>query len=785
MNGRCIRASLACFFLAGRLASGQVLLQSPYRYIPQTLDGRLEWGEWFVADTLDFDHGFIAAAHDSLRLYLLIDVTEDSGEDPCGYGAGKDSFWLTFDTDRDGVIDSGDVNYAMATGSCNLGVARYSGPGLWSSFRTTNVFSARAIGFDCFSADGTYLHYVPPLAPVCKQHRIWEVAIDLAEIGVDVYGGETQRKAKMGPRVASSNPAFTNEAPAGFTTNFSNLIEVRLERPPGDAPVYHGGASFQFDETPYAIEVVQATQNRTNSQRLAQDKVAAARVYLRTVGSETPQPARIYLFGNRGGTNLPGSPLALRYQAPLAVDRERLRGSANFQMPTCWCTGAVNFVATAKWGTTGSGSCNPLSLSFLPCETPVFWVIPVRVLYDGNPVPLSESSIGDKQSYVETVFPVPSIRWVRRPWWILSEYNSPVDPTADLTQEEKTEWGNLQLEILHDLREMYYRREAARASASFSIVPGLYIPFPDQIFGVIPRGGQADASEGNPEAGLSPGCHHVSTIGLTGHADTMAHETVHNLDTNLPFTWGSHLCEGSIPWTWSDCAADGCDPDWSWPDPFVHGAGFDTRWPWADPYDQEMLNIGDRFTVIRGQPELNFTPNPYAGHEGEFLGHTNGFVDFMSYCKSAVWRGEEYNPASVQVKPVRWISTYRWERLFDYYALDGGGGAGLKSGILQTQMVYYCWGEVFADGAAVLDPVFTLPGYASRAPLPGPYSLQVQDTNGLVLSSLSFKVSFLDYSLDDEENREPVPHDSARFHFQIPFKRRGPGLYSRRRHNRW
>ncbi|MBU1695227.1 MAG: hypothetical protein KKC51_14875 [Verrucomicrobia bacterium] len=44
----------------------------------------------------------------------------------------------------------------------------------------------------------------------------------------------------------------------------------------------------------------------------------------------------------------------------------------------------------------------------------------------------------------------------------------------------------------------------------------------------------------------------------------------------------------------------------------------------------------------------------------------------------------------------------------------------------------------------------------------------MQDTNGLVLSGLSFNLSSLDRSIEGEDDLEPIPHGSARFHFQVP-----------------
>lgn len=759
------RMFIAGLCLGGNLAAGEVLV-SPYREFPPVLDGIVGWGEWWGAATYSLDHGYLAVAHDNLRLYLLLNMTDDTGDDPCGSGPGSDYFWLTFDRNRDGEIDSGDRNYAMEDGTGNLGRAVYSGPGAWGALQTANIFSALAKGYGCFFWDGSYRHYLPPLAPVCKQHRVWELAIDLSEIGVDVYGGTTQRRARMGLRVASPNPAFTNEAPAGFTTNFSELIEIRMDRAPEDAPVTRAGVSIQFDESLAGIEVVQAVQTRSNTLGLVEGKATAARVYVRNVGGGTTEPARIYLFGRRNGTNLPASPLAQWHAAPAAINRDRFRGSANFQLPASWCTGTVEVAARARWGVSGSTAPTPVTVAFQPGVEPVMWVIPVRVVYEGQVSTYSGDRIANRQSYMETVFPVPGIRYVRRPWQVLGEFTSPSDPAGAWG-----EWGHFQVEILHALREYYYQQEAAYAVRKKPPFPRLRPPFPDQIMGILPRGGQADSDSGNPAHGISPGCHHVSTIGLASKVSVMAHETVHNLDTAVPTTWGEHLCEAEIPWVEDNCGADGCDTAWPWPDPFVHETGFDTRRPWVEPYDQPVLNQNDRFTVISGTPEVNFTPNPYAGHEGEFEGWTNGFVDFMSYCASSAWRGGEYNPNSILPSPPRWISAYRWEILRDYYAAPGGGGRradGKTAG--ETQTVYYGWGTVHSNGPAALDPVFILPGYASRAPSPGPYALEVQDANGAALATLAFQLSFVDGSNDDEEHLEPVAHESARFHFQIPAK---------------
>ena len=175
--------------------TNDVALTSTYVATPPVIDGSIGFGEWNLANKVPFAHGFISTMNDGIRLYVLIDALGDTTDETIS----ADNFWLSFDVNRNGVIDPNqDLNYGLNSDSGNMRYQYYLGPGTWTGLQP-NTFSARGRGFGCFFADGSLSLGSPLLFRFrCSQHRVWELAIDLAEIGA-VPGGH----AKMGARIHS------------------------------------------------------------------------------------------------------------------------------------------------------------------------------------------------------------------------------------------------------------------------------------------------------------------------------------------------------------------------------------------------------------------------------------------------------------------------------------------------------------------------------------------------------------------------------------------------------
>lgn len=157
------------------------------------------------------------AQNDARFLYLALDLVQDRGNSA---GVG-DYFWLSFDVDGNAAITPGrDVNFGIYP-SLPIRIARqyYLGPGTWTTILPGATASHAAQGFGPSGASS-----VP--------HRIWEMRIDLSELGVSLAG--TRIPLQFGLRIASSTPGFTYDFPAGFFESFASLNTIDLALgPPG------------------------------------------------------------------------------------------------------------------------------------------------------------------------------------------------------------------------------------------------------------------------------------------------------------------------------------------------------------------------------------------------------------------------------------------------------------------------------------------------------------------------------------------------------------------------
>jgi hypothetical protein len=726
-------------------------ITSAFTYWPPAIDGVVGWGEWDTTNKVEFDHGFMTVLNDWTRLYILVDVLGDATDDPRSPGSSGDYFWLTFDTDEDGDITYDDLSYRLEGGAYNMVYRHYSAPGvLWPDPRYVvhggtdsdyheYIRSSVAAGFGCFLGDGTVLPY-PPRHAACLNHRVWEFGIDLDEIGAEA--GEL---VKMGLRIVSETASFTEDVPPDFHTDFSDLIEVRLTaellgpRAGPSAPVW-------FDETDEvdAIEVTQAIQTRGNDMPLVAGKTTVARMYVETTG-ESGQFVNVYLHGTREGNNLPGSPLSKLFWAPTTIDRERLYDTANFVLPDSWVEETVEFHGRV-FDLTGRRQDRStfFSLPFRPNEIPVYWVIPLEINVEGRaePIVVSDEEIAGPESYLETIYPVADVEFVRRDWSEVGEtITSEVDPYAQLTEEEELYWNGVVVpDIMDGLRAYYAWLEQSLEEP------------PDQIIGIVPYMGDSDPVRAG-------GTGRVIAIDTRGYG--IAHEIDHNLDRRPQeeATWGLHVSDPMTETVWIEgtewwqpvdnpgwgCQADGGpDPEWPWDNDRIQEVGFDTRQPWVDGYEALHLPVSHRFTVLPGQLR----------RVGQ-LSLVTGFVDLMSYCSSKLYDPER--GIYPFVFPVRWISTYRWERLFDFFTPPERR---LMRPLMARPLVYYMSGYLNVDGTGSLNPVFVQPGMATKDMAPGEYRIEVQDSYGKTLLTTPFVASFIDADRNEVE--------TVSFHFQLP-----------------
>lgn len=537
---------------------------------PPTIDGYVGYGEWLMSERLELgrgfitmaddrfelEHGFITVANDAVRLYILIDLLEDTWDDP----GAEDSFLLAFDVDRDGEITPEvDLLYALDPGTGNMRYSFFLGPGAWT-FLQPATRSSKARGFGCFIADGSEI-IVPERR--CTRHRVWELGIDLAEIGLSLQHGGI---ARMGLRVASANPSFTEDIPSSFTLDFTNLIEVTVASPPA-FHVYDPGASIRLWAN--APETTQAIQIPGNWLPMVQDKTTVARVYVE-VDEGAPSAVQVLLYGSREGVDLPGSPLSQLHTAPRIIDLERLDDVANFLLPTTWDEGTIELRAEIRkvfppFELAGSQS---RSVVFTPRETPLYWIVPINIGTSSSPVLPRPGGIFAEQRYLETVFPVPNVDWVMRPWLLVDITTNPDN-------------------IINQLNALYNRLELAW---SVGLAESGEPPFdlPDQIIGSVRGWGS-----GNSNPTWIGGRGVVSRAEEGSHYlvdSTLVHEVTHNLDRSTDGTWGRHVSVGGC------ISAPGPDPEWPYDTGYIQEVGFDTGQPWVETSSRTTVvpsDVGD------------------------------------------------------------------------------------------------------------------------------------------------------------------------------------------------
>jgi hypothetical protein len=528
---------------------GTYALRSVVTSTAPTMDGIYSYGEWPIkslpnTNFLRMDHGFLVAMNDSLRLYLLLDVLEAGTANPLPNPA---DLMVSFDVNNDGLITPGvDKNFATQNGTYNLRYQTYNGPANWNPPLATSM-SSLGPGFDCFPEDGTkVLQLGPPASFSCAAHQIFEVAIDLSEIGI--LPTQALQTIHLGIRTRTPAPNIVDEVPNAFVVDFSNLITLQMNL--GSIP-HDPGASIQF--TSPAFEITQVIQTPSNSVPLVAEKVTAGRVSVKEIGSPNSQPYLAFLYGQRGVNDLPGSPLMKLMNAPPSVDRGKLDDTANFNLPASWTTpGEVTFHAEARDFNGNTISSGYQLLTFQHKQKPVYWIIRQNMAApNATPDLMDQSSLDAFMSYARTVFPVPDITFSQKYWTTFGALNNlAIEKNVDLVQK-----------LYSQVSASYWNAIQNNQPPPFAL--------PDQIFGArTGGGGLSDPTWGSSGAGRATAGGNSATS-LEG---VLAHEFNHNLDRSSNGTWGRHV---------NACGASGPDPQWPYGSSFtIQEYGFDTRLPW-------------------------------------------------------------------------------------------------------------------------------------------------------------------------------------------------------------
>lgn len=193
------------------------VVASGWAALPIATNGVVGGPEWAGAGTLALPRGRLLVKNDATHLHVALDLTGDLGNDL----GTSDYFWLTFDVDGDGHITARrDVQYGIyPTMPIRVGRQLYLGPGTWTGLISGGTAAVAARGFGASPASAT-------------PHRVWELRIPLAELGVTIVPGGVAPVLRFGLRIASSNPAFVVDYPTNFFNDFSALPRIVLATAP-------------------------------------------------------------------------------------------------------------------------------------------------------------------------------------------------------------------------------------------------------------------------------------------------------------------------------------------------------------------------------------------------------------------------------------------------------------------------------------------------------------------------------------------------------------------------
>jgi hypothetical protein len=198
-------------FLPG--AFGSILTSSP-----PTIDG--DASEWTLENStrIPVTNGFVHLMNDATNLYVLIDVTSDTGND---IPVTEDRFWLTFDVSRYGVLEPNvDVNFSPdnTNGTLTLIGSYYTGGEPLFGEPSPMGPGSLAEGF------GTSVN--DPITP----HRIWELKVPRDWI----QATDLNSRLRFAFKFVSKNPSFDVETPPEFFLDFStDFLVDQMDRMAG------------------------------------------------------------------------------------------------------------------------------------------------------------------------------------------------------------------------------------------------------------------------------------------------------------------------------------------------------------------------------------------------------------------------------------------------------------------------------------------------------------------------------------------------------------------------
>ena len=410
----------------------------------------------------------------------------------------------------------------------------------------------------------------------------------------------------------------------------------------------------------------------------------------------------------------------MTFMAPTDIDRDRLHSTANFFLPENWTEGVVEFRARLLDAYGDDRSSDSFTVLFEPKKVPTYWIVPINSGTSADPDLPRETYITESENYLKTIFPLHDVRFVRRTWRDIGALDRVVEGA----------YVNDVLDMLDDLWA------AAFVAWMYSEMMDPHNSFecPEQIYGYL-----ADGVAGMSRS-VESGGSGASAVGTGGpNRDTHHGPRIQSQPWTATFPEaGAGTCATRTWTTTGNGAAMRTVVTRCGPGPTTPFRKPDSTrvFPWIDGLD----HISDH-----GQP---FTVMPAGSNE---------YPNLMSYCAAGFYVPEDMT--SYYAKPTRWISTYRWEMLFDFFPAAEDDGAGSSPGSIRPMC--YLSGTLYKNGKGVLDPVFVQPGLESKGVRPGDFRVEALDTKGRLLWSVPFHAEF------DNEEQE---FEKTSFRFQIPRK---------------
>jgi len=198
------------------------IISSPWASPPIITDGNLSQAGWHGAGKMALGtEGTLWVKNDSRWLYVALDMTSDSGAP-----GDKDGFWLTIDVDGNRQITPHvDINFGpYPTADTELGFQHYLRASEWT-------------GLSPLTSGEEYVQAVKPSPADGTPHRVWQMKLALAQLGVE-FSTTAIQTIGFGVLILSSTGAETYYPP-NFDNSFADLNQIVISH--GPSGVYPSG----------------------------------------------------------------------------------------------------------------------------------------------------------------------------------------------------------------------------------------------------------------------------------------------------------------------------------------------------------------------------------------------------------------------------------------------------------------------------------------------------------------------------------------------------------------